>query len=241
MTGDELPSASAMGAVDVVHRKTIGSTMDEAHALASAGAPAGTLVIADEQTAGRGRSGNVWQSEPGLGIWLTLIERPVDTEAVDVLSIRLGLAIADALEPFADGDIRVKWPNDLFIGTRKLAGILVEARWREGAIDWVAIGVGVNVRVPPGNSIAAALRDDVDRNIVLPHLVPALRAAAARCGWLSTAEQQAWTSRDLAIGRNVLAPVAGTVVGLAANGALRVRDANGAVVDVRSGSLVFRD
>jgi BirA family biotin operon repressor/biotin-[acetyl-CoA-carboxylase] ligase len=82
--------------------------MDVAHRLAASGAPAGTLVIANEQTAGRGRGGKSWQSSPETGLWLTLIERPADTSGLDVLSIRVGLAAAESLDRFAPEPIRLK-------------------------------------------------------------------------------------------------------------------------------------
>jgi BirA family biotin operon repressor/biotin-[acetyl-CoA-carboxylase] ligase len=89
------------------------STLDVAHRLAADSAPAGTLVIANEQTSGRGRGGKEWQSPPGAGLWLTLVERPVDTSGLGVLSLRVGLAAAEALDRFATEPIRLKWPNDL--------------------------------------------------------------------------------------------------------------------------------
>src|SRR3954469_14645283 len=77
----------------------IGSTLDVAHERAASGAAAGTLILADAQTAGRGRQGRSWTSEPGAGIWLTLIERPLDRSSLDVLSLRVGIGIAESLEP----------------------------------------------------------------------------------------------------------------------------------------------
>ena len=124
------------------------STLDVAHALAADGAAAGTLVVADQQTAGRGRCGRSWSSQPGLGVWLTLVERPADATALEVLSLRLGLRAARALEPLAGRPVQVKWPNDVYVDGGKLAGILVEARWRDQQVDWVAIGMGVNVQAP---------------------------------------------------------------------------------------------
>lgn len=224
---------------EVVHLPSVTSTMDEAHARASRGAPAGTLIVADEQTAGRGRGGNVWESEAGVGVWCTLIERPTDAAAVDVLSIRLGLALAQSLAALAPGPISLKWPNDLYVGAGKLAGILVEARWREGALDWVAIGIGINLVVPRQNRGAAALKDGTTRNDVLLQMIPAVRAAVQAVGLLSVQEQQEWTERDLATNREVAAPFAGVVRGLERNGALRVEDAAGVVHELRTGSLVF--
>jgi len=175
------------------------STLDVAHRIAGEGAPAGTLVIANEQTAGRGRGGKSWQSSPGVGIWLTLIERPVDTSGLGVLSLRVGLAAAQALDRFAAEPIRLKWPNDLFIDRGKLAGILVEARWREQALEWVSIGLGVNVKAPENVENAAGLEPGVERLDVLSELLPALRTAAQKTGPLRADERvQADQQRELA-------------------------------------------
>ena len=130
-----------------LHERTT-STLDVTHALAQEGAPAGTLVLADEQTGGRGRAGRPWASPPGTGIWLTLLERPTDESGLPVLSLRAGLRAAEALSPFAGERVRLKWPNDLYLPAGKLAGILVEARWREARAEWVAIGFGLNVVAP---------------------------------------------------------------------------------------------
>src|SRR5258705_13323486 len=110
--------------VDLLDSTT--STLDVAHRIAAKGAPSGTLVIANEQTAGRGRGGKTWQSSPGAGLWLTLIERPGDTSGLGVLSLRVGLAGAQALDRFASEPIRLKWPNDLYTDSGKLGGVLVE-------------------------------------------------------------------------------------------------------------------
>src|SRR5437762_128416 len=99
--------------------ETTTSTLDVAHRLASQGAPSGTLVIADEQTAGRGRDGKNWRSSPGAGLWLTLIVRPNDVSGLDVLSLRVGLVSAEALDRFASEPIRLKWPNDLYVDRGK--------------------------------------------------------------------------------------------------------------------------
>src|SRR5699024_4705414 len=104
---------------------------------------AGTLVLADRQTAGRGRGGRTWVSEPGAGIWLTLVERPRDAASVALLSLRLGLRAAPVLDRWSAAPVRLKWPNDLHVGRGKLAGILVESRWREERIEWIAVGMGI--------------------------------------------------------------------------------------------------
>ncbi len=219
----------------------VGSTMDVAHALGADGAPAGTLVLADAQTGGRGRAGRRWLSRPGAGVWLTLLERPADASALDVLSLRLGLRAAQALEPLADGAVQVKWPNDLQVARRKLAGLLVEARWRDAHPEWVAIGVGVNLVSPPEMPEATGLRTGTTRDAVLTRLVPALRAAAAVRGPLAADELAEYAARDALAGRRALAPVAGVVQGILATGELRVLGDDGAERELRQATLTLQD
>jgi len=216
--------------------------MDVAHELASAGAPAGVLVVADHQRRGRGRSGNRWESGREAGLWMTLIERPTDARVINVLSLRLGLVLAEALQGFTDQPVRLKWPNDAFLGDGKVAGILVEARWRDTVVDWIAIGIGINRSVPTQVPGTAALPAGVSRNALLSAVVPRVRAAAAREGLLTREELSAWSLRDLSMGRHILAPVSGTVQGISTDGALLVApDGAGDVVAVRTGSMVFDD
>jgi BirA family biotin operon repressor/biotin-[acetyl-CoA-carboxylase] ligase len=222
----------------------VGSTLDVAHDLAAGGAPAGTLVVADAQTAGRGRMGRSWRSEPGAGVWITMIERPADPTAVETLSLRVGLAVAPALDALAESPVRLKWPNDLYLGPRKLAGILIEARWREGRPEWVAIGLGINLRPPTSETRAAGLRVGVSRDDVLERVVPAMRAAARMIGPLTGIELATFGERDLAVGRACLEPAVGVVQGIDPAGALLVDvSSRGSkqVVAVRAGSLVFRE
>jgi BirA family biotin operon repressor/biotin-[acetyl-CoA-carboxylase] ligase len=216
------------------------STLDVAHRIAGDGAPAGTLVIANEQTAGRGRSGKTWQSPAGAGLWLTLIERPTDTSGLGVLSLRVGLAAAQALDRFAAEPIRLKWPNDLYIDRGKLGGILVEARWREQSLEWVAIGLGVNVKAPEGLATAAGLEPGTERLDVLGDLVPLLRAAGQAAGPLRADEREEFNARDLARGKACIEPAIGRVAGISPTGELLVALAD-SVVPFRSGSLVLRD
>ncbi len=216
------------------------STLDVAHRIAAEGAPAGTLVIANEQTAGRGRGGKGWQSSPGAGIWLTLVERPADTSGLGVLSLRVGLAAAEALDRFAPEPIRLKWPNDLYVESGKLAGILVEARWRDRAVEWVAIGLGVNVNAPENLENAAGLDPGTERLDVLGELIPALRVASQASGPLGADEREAFNARDMARGKPCVQPAIGRVAGITPTGELLVALAD-SVVPFRSGSLVLRD
>ena len=116
-----------------LHLRVTVSTNERARTLASAGAPHGTVVTADEQTAGRGRQGRTWTAPAGRALLLSLIVRELDP----LLSLRAGLAVAD----LAGAAARVKWPNDVLLDGRKVAGILVESRPQEG---WAVVGIGVN-------------------------------------------------------------------------------------------------
>jgi BirA family biotin operon repressor/biotin-[acetyl-CoA-carboxylase] ligase len=215
----------------------VGSTLDVAHAIA-ADAPSGTLVLADRQSAGRGRQGRRWESAAGDGVWLTLIERPADARALDVLSLRCGLRAAAALDALARQAIALKWPNDLYLGGRKLAGILIETRWRGSAPEWVAIGFGLNV-VAPQLATATGLPAGTSRVDALSHLVPALRTAAAARGHLDDEELADWRARDVTFGRTTTAPAAGIARGVNAAGELLIEEPDGIVSRHRTGSLTL--
>jgi BirA family biotin operon repressor/biotin-[acetyl-CoA-carboxylase] ligase len=222
----------------VVLRESVGSALDVAHALAASDAPAGTLVMADEQTAGRGRSGRRWASARGAGIWLALIERPVDASSIELLSLRVGLRAAPVLDRHAGARVSLKWPNDIYVGDAKLAGVLVEARWRDDHLDWVAIGMGINVRAPDDVARAAALAPSASRALVLSELIPALRSAATARGSLTSSELSRYAERDMARGRRCTAPERGVVLGIDARGCLLV-ETDAGVAAVRSGSLLL--
>jgi len=232
--GDAL--ARALGLPRVVAVRQVDSTMDAAHAAAGEGAPAGTLIVAEEQRAGRGRSGKVWSSPARGGVWLTLIERPRDADGVEVLSLRIGVRLATVLERWTSAPITLKWPNDLFVGGLKLAGVLVEARWRQSRCDWVAIGLGVNLGHSALNAVATL--GEADPSTVLAEVVPALRACAFATGPLRDDELAAFAARDLAFGRELTHPAAGTARGIAATGELLVETALG-LTPFRGGSLVL--
>ena len=215
----------------------VDSTMDVANALAADGAPAGTLVLADAQLAGRGRAGRRWESKAGDGIWMTLIERVNDVNALDVLSLRIGLRAARTLDRFAGARVGVKWPNDLYARGGKVGGILVESRWRGNRPEWTSIGIGINVRAAgfPG---AATLGAGVSRLELLGELLPALRAAASAHGHLVARELDDFAGRDIAVGKACREPVTGIVAGIAADGALLI-DTAGGRRRVVEGSLIL--
>ncbi|HEX7879969.1 MAG TPA: biotin--[acetyl-CoA-carboxylase] ligase, partial [Candidatus Eisenbacteria bacterium] len=130
----------------VHHHDVVGSTNAEALELARAGAPHGTLVIADRQTAGRGRQGRRWESPPGVGLWFSWVLRPELELARGFLVTALGaLAISDAVGRLTGRAATVRWPNDVLVGRSKLAGVLAEARGQGTRLEVVVLGIGVNV------------------------------------------------------------------------------------------------
>src|SRR4051794_39287165 len=172
-----------------LHHRSIGSTNLRARELADAGAPHGTLVTASEQTAGRGRQGRTWVTPPGTAIAASVILRTFD----DLLPLRAGLAVADLAGP----DARVKWPNDVLLGGRKVAGILVEAR----APEWAVVGIGINVLgVPPE---VADLATSLGRSDVEAALGELLAALGIRVAQPADDVVAALRERDALLGRRV--------------------------------------
>jgi BirA family biotin operon repressor/biotin-[acetyl-CoA-carboxylase] ligase len=207
-----------------LHHRTIGSTNARARELADAGAPHGTLVTASEQTAGRGRQGRTWVTPPGTAIAASLILRTFD----DLLPLRAGLAVADV----AGAAARVKWPNDVLIDGRKVAGILAESR----APAWAVLGIGVNVtEVPPEVAeIATSLgREDVEQ--ALGELLDALEHRLAQPADALLPDLRA---RDALLGARIRWNGGeGTGAGIDDAGALRVTRPDGETISLAAGEV----
>ena len=219
---------------------SVTSTMDIVHELAAEGAPAGIVVLADEQVAGRGRQGRRWHSPRGGGIWLGYLVRPARATEAGVLALRVGLALAESLADIGV-DVRLKWPNDVLLQDRKLAGILCEARWSADRLSWIAVGLGINVSGPLPAELRAhaiTLREVANRTTrieVLQSLVPRLHGLSDAAA-LSEAERAAYARRDWLTGRSLSAPVTGLVRGVDAQGALLV-DGDRGLTRVVGGSV----
>jgi BirA family biotin operon repressor/biotin-[acetyl-CoA-carboxylase] ligase len=203
------------------------SALDAVHALAAARGASGSVVIADQQTAGRGRDGPTWWSPPG-GVWLGML-MGASAAAARTLAIRAGLAVAEGLDALLGGPVtQLKWPNDVVLDNRKVGGILCEARWQGTALQGLAMGVGINVvnALPPelaGRAIALSeLVPGVRRLDVLDALVPTLARISGEPAPLGDAELAAFAARDWLRGRLLRRPVAGRAAGLRADGALLV-------------------
>jgi BirA family transcriptional regulator, biotin operon repressor / biotin---[acetyl-CoA-carboxylase] ligase len=217
-----------------LHLGETGSTNDRARALATAGASHGTLVTAREQTAGRGRWGRTWVGPPGRALLMSLVLRELDP----LLPLRAGLAVAD----LAGESARVKWPNDVWVGGRKVAGILVEARPQSG---WAVLGIGVNVAVDVADlpeelqATAGTLgRRPDELEDVLAEL---LRALERRLAEPAAALLTALRERDALLGREVSWDGGeGVGAGIDDAGSLLVRLADGRAVALGSGEVLLR-
>jgi len=185
------------------------STNDRARELAMAGAPAGTVVLAEEQTAGRGRQGRSWSAPRGRGLTLSVLLRP-DPAQLGMLPLAAAVAACEACESVAAVECAIKWPNDVLVDGRKLAGILIESRPQEG---WVVVGIGFNVDTsaaelgPELEQTATSLRIEtgapVDRERVLDALIKGL-AARTGAGALTSPDLLAdYRARDALKGRSI--------------------------------------
>jgi BirA family transcriptional regulator, biotin operon repressor / biotin---[acetyl-CoA-carboxylase] ligase len=134
------PGSGELGGA-LVHLDVVGSTNDRARDLARAGAPAGTVVVSEEQTSGRGRQGRVWSAPRGRSLTLSALLRPA-ADQLALLPLAAALAVCEACEAVAPVSAGIKWPNDVQIEARKVAGILIESRPQEG---WAVVGIGLNV------------------------------------------------------------------------------------------------
>jgi BirA family transcriptional regulator, biotin operon repressor / biotin---[acetyl-CoA-carboxylase] ligase len=245
--------AERWGVPEVHLYARIGSTSDAARALAEAGAPHGTVVLAEEQTAGRGRGGRPWSSAPGLGIWMSLVARPASLPAPGLLPILVGLAAADALDPYLRPAVtQVKWPNDLQVGGRKLAGVLCEAAWEGEGPGAIVVGIGLNVLHAPDDFPAEVRETATSMRIAAGWSPPraevagAVAAAVARAlarppAQLGGASLAALRRRDALEGRAVTVSgaeaLSGTALGVNPSGALLLRTPDGRLRTLTAGTV----
>ncbi len=224
----------------------LGSTNDLARMLVAAGSQEGAVVVADRQTRGRGRQGRVWASPAG-GLWCSVILYPSADSPQGLLSLAVAVAVAETVEQFVAEPAGIRWPNDVEIAGRKVAGILIEAT---GAA--VVVGVGINVGVelqamPPDVAVRAGSLHliagrPIERRAVLEALLARLADRYAAWAAGGNAVVNAWGSRDLLRGKPVTVvhsdpAVEGVAEGIDQEGALRIRTASGAIRQVVAGDV----
>jgi BirA family biotin operon repressor/biotin-[acetyl-CoA-carboxylase] ligase len=236
----------------------------------AASSSTGTVVITDEQTEGRGRSGRAWISQAGKDLVFSVLLRPaIPPEQAQLLSLAAAVATAEVLDtlPGLRGRARVKWPNDVMLGGKKVCGILLESCVKGGQLYWVVAGIGLNVNSDPARmmdtltqaqrrewrgkplptSLAAELGGEVARG---PLLVKLLAALSRR--WVQTDPPRlldGLAARDALLGLRIEVSAgppdhsfvaAGEAVGISRAGELMVRDAGGETVRVAAGEVTVR-
>jgi BirA family biotin operon repressor/biotin-[acetyl-CoA-carboxylase] ligase len=227
------------------------SSNDVAMRLAADGAPAGTTVIADRQTRGRGREGRPWSDTPGLSLLLSVVLRADEATDPSTVPLRVGLAVARAIEDATAAGALIKWPNDVLAKDgRKVAGILCEGASGSGSA-WIVAGIGINVSQNPGHfgpelSGAAAslamIGAPAQRATLAGRILDGLRPFRIVPPPLDGATLRALADRDALRGRQVTVngDVACTADGIAPDGALRLKR-NGEMIELRSGTVRLQD
>ncbi len=226
-------------------RAITGSTNDDARDAAARGAPHGHVVVADAQEHGRGSRARAWSSPPGVDLYVSIVERhAVKAAFVPAVTLAVGLGVTDAVlrvAPALAGRVAVKWPNDAWVGRRKVAGVLVESSSMGEQLSPMIVGIGLGVnRLAWPDALAGqatSLREasgglacpPLDRNVVLAELLRAVERAVESLLGDGVAATLARLEERLALrGERVFVDdVEGTLLGLDARGALRIATADG--------------
>ncbi|WP_274651614.1 biotin--[acetyl-CoA-carboxylase] ligase [Paenibacillus humicola] len=234
---------------------TVDSTQNVAQRLAEDGAPEGTLVLAEQQTSGRGRMGRHWVSPSGKGIWMSLVLRPdLPLQLAPQLTLLAAVALCRALKSVAPVDIGIKWPNDLLIGGKKISGILLESTADEERIKYVVAGIGISLNLEPDDypdelkEIATSLRIEAGRTIDRTETIAAFIGQFSALYDLYRKEGFApirtlWEALSVTLNKPVRlnlpsGAVEGTPIGLDERGALLVRRADGSEMPVFSAETI---
>jgi BirA family biotin operon repressor/biotin-[acetyl-CoA-carboxylase] ligase len=225
---------------------SVPSTNATLRELARAGAPEGTVVLAERQTAGRGRAGKVWFSPPGVNLYASVLFWPrIATTSAAPFSFMASLALTDAIRELGLSPA-IKWPNDVLLQGRKVAGTLAEASVADDRLEYVILGVGVNVNVDQATlrqGLGAAAQSATSLREVLGHPVDRNAFTAAFLGYLdewlvrysgegNTPLLRAWLERDIITGRRVevrdgARSLTGRALGIDAQGRLEIDDSLG--------------
>jgi BirA family biotin operon repressor/biotin-[acetyl-CoA-carboxylase] ligase len=240
---------------ELAYHPRLGSTNDLAKERARQGASEGLLVIADEQSSGRGRRGRNWWAPAGSALLTSLLFRPpLPPTQTQQLTMLCALAAADAVAETTSLGVGLKWPNDLVIGGRKLAGLLTESAFQGDQLDFAVVGLGLNFNtdladapqfLAPATSLRIELGQPLDR---LELLLAYLNGVARRYARLKTgtSPHKEWASRLSTLGQSVTAhlgdqTLSGLAQGVDADGALLLRAADGTVHRLLAADVSLRE
>jgi len=255
---DLSPSAIAAGlktafiGQKIIYHRSLPSTMDEARREIRQGAAAGTVIIAGEQTGGRGRLSRTWLSPPG-NIALSIILYP-DITAVPYLIMIASLAAAQSIETVTGRKTQVKWPNDILIDGKKVCGILIEneVKWNKVAFSIIGIGINVDLNVADFSEIsdtAASLKTKSDKDDLRVKIIRSLLTEFERL-YLKLPDgkpvYEAWRDRLVTLGNKVRASsgsqaIEGIAESVDESGALIIREADGTLTKVVAGDVTLHD
>lgn len=247
---------SSLFAHNIIYHKAINSTNTLAKELAANGAPEGTLVLAEEQTEGRGRINRVWLSPAYENLYFTIVLRPcVQAEQLFVFTMILALAASDAVNKMIGIRPLIKWPNDLYVGRKKLGGILTEFSVREKTVEYVILGLGLNVNwnpheeesmLYPATSIFTEMGTRFSRSDLLIEILKFYESHYREVlgGHIDNIYKR-WNELSLIKGREVeihsgQETVRGNVVRIDRNGALIIIDGDGRKKRIQSGDVSVR-
>ena len=236
------------------------STNDLAKAMALEGAENGTVIIAEEQTSGRGRMGRKWLSPPSSNLLFSLLLRPdLYTEKVFTLTMLLALSTVEAVETQTGVNAMIKWPNDIYVQDRKLAGILTEFSVTGNRLNHVILGIGINVNwdpeeatdshmLYPATSLMREAGHTVSREFLLINILSAYETHYMDVSRNGPARvQELWNKRSMLTGRNVSVEISnnevinGTAIGIDEKGALLVSDINGQTHTILNGDVHIKN
>ncbi len=231
----------------------IGSTNDRAYQLAEGGEPEGTIVIAESQTRGKGRMGRKWTSPKASGIYMSIILRPdVETDEIPALTIIAAVAIIRAIKKACGVDTRMKWPNDILIEDKKVCGILTEIKAQPDAVEFLVLGIGVNVNTPRGKlpPEGTSLKIECGYHVSRPDLVRNM-LSELESYYLKFNKEGFSALRDecmeysLTLGKRVKVvehhrSIEGVATGMDAKGALMVKTDDGEIKRVFSGDVAVK-
>lgn len=241
---------SSVPAWDPVLLSETSSTNDVAREQARKGASGGFLVAASRQTKGRGRLGRGWESPPDRGLYVSILLRPdLPVTEAGKLTILSSVSMVDAIETVSGLRPQIKWPNDLLVGGRKLAGVLIETEHKGGRLVFAVIGIGLNVRQEDGDFSPDVRNRATSLYLVTGRmyrradlLVALLQALERRLSRPFDEAREAWTASSLTLGQRVTLTTVhgrkhGQALGLDESGALLLRGDSGEVETVTAGDM----
>lgn len=233
--------------------ETIDSTNNCGKVLASIGATEGIVVIAEEQTAGKGRLGRTWQANPGENLTFSLLLRPlVSPDTLNLLPLYIAVTVAEAIERVSNLQVECKWPNDLLVNNKKIGGILIEGSVKENIVEHVVIGLGINVNQTQfsggfktqATSLRLESRQQIDRSKLFREIISSLETQYKN--YAKTAFRSVvplWEKRSTMQNKSILVSqsgnvFSGTVKGLSPEGGL-ILETNGSTRILFAGDVTI--